>query len=101
MYDFQLPNAGRRSPGPSAEGFTLPWGDAPCQDIRASIQGTSYCPPGAQSPSCCAPGPQGVQGPMGAAGAQGPQGIQGIPGPQGCQGPQGVTGPTGPAVCKT
>jgi hypothetical protein len=39
------------------------------------------------------PGPQGVQGPIGATG---PQGAQGWTGPQGAQGPQGWTGAQGP-----
>ncbi len=41
------------------------------------------------------PGPQGIQGPQGAAGPQGPQGIQGPQGAAGPQGPQGSQGPAG------
>ncbi len=41
-------------------------------------------------------GPQGPQGPSGAAGPQGPQGAAGSTGPQGPQGATGNSGPQGP-----
>ena len=42
------------------------------------------------------PGPQGIQGLIGATGLQGDQGLTGATGPQGIQGLIGATGPQGP-----
>lgn len=49
--------------------------------------------PGETTPSCTVQGPQGPEGPQGAAGPEGPAGPQGEPGPAG---PEGATGPAGP-----
>lgn len=89
-----LPEVDKGPPGgyytPSvADDGTLTW-SASQTDMPPVPQANIRGPQGEQ-------GPPGAAGPAGKDGAPGPAGADGAPGPQGDPGPQGGTGPAGPA----